>query len=214
MNSTAKKLLLIPLMFVFLAVFVQAASVTTSLLYDSTDSDSLQITNTDYFGVIISADSEFEASMTINLDLLDSSGNLVKNLFNVYTTSDSYLKFLTLGKTAYIGSGSYTLVSTVTAASGQNATDVLFLEVLPQTSGNHPPIITSSPVTQINESQNYAYQVVATDADGDTLTYSLTQAPNWLSINSQTGLITGVAPNVNADNNFPVSILVSDGQAV
>jgi len=103
MNSTAKKLLLIPLMFVFLAVFVQAASVTTSLLYDSTDSDSLQITNTDYFGVIISADSEFEASMTINLDLLDSSGNLVKNLFNVYTTSDSYSKFLTLGKTAYIG---------------------------------------------------------------------------------------------------------------
>ena len=71
--------------------------------------------------------------------------------------------------------------------------------------------ITSAPITQVNENTNYAYQVTATDADGNTLTYSLTQAPSWLSINSQTGLISGTAPLVSANSNFSIIISVSDG---
>ncbi|MDP3992074.1 MAG: putative Ig domain-containing protein [Nanoarchaeota archaeon] len=207
-----KKLLLIPLMFVFLAVAVQAASVTTSLFYDETTSNTLTITQGQQAHIIISADSIFEPSMTLRVDLINSQGNIVNNLLNVYTTFDSY--FLTVGPLAYLGPGNYTIVSTVTAASGQSDTDVLFLEVLPQTSGNHSPIITSSPVTQINEGANYVYDVNATDADGDTLTYSLTQAPSWLSINSQTGLITGTAPSVTSDTQFTVKIVVSDGHTI
>ncbi|MBS3086816.1 putative Ig domain-containing protein, partial [Candidatus Pacearchaeota archaeon] len=76
---------------------------------------------------------------------------------------------------------------------------------------NNLPVITSTPVTQVNEGQNYVYDVNANDADGDTLTYSLTTAPSWLSINSATGLITGTAPQVNADTAFSVTVKVSDG---
>ena len=44
------------------------------------------------------------------------------------------------------------------------------------------------------------------------MAYSLTQAPSWLSINSQSGLITGVAPQVGADTAFSVTVSVSDGK--
>ena len=77
---------------------------------------------------------------------------------------------------------------------------------------NHAPVITSTPITEVNEDSSYTYQVVATDADGDTLTYSLTRNPVWLSIDSATGLITGTAPDVTEDTYVPIEILVSDGE--
>jgi hypothetical protein len=55
---------------------------------------------------------------------------------------------------------------------------------------NHLPVITSSPSgTTIKEDASWQYQVNATDADGDTLRYRLVATPNFLSINSSTGLI-------------------------
>jgi hypothetical protein len=78
---------------------------------------------------------------------------------------------------------------------------------------NNPPVITSTPITEINENTFYSYQITATDADNDTLIYFLTQAPSWLSINSSTGLVSGTAPNVNSDTNFDIIIEVLDGEA-
>jgi hypothetical protein len=76
---------------------------------------------------------------------------------------------------------------------------------------NNPPVITSSPVTSVNETATYSYQVAVADADNDTLTYSLTTAPGWLSINSATGAIIGTTPDVTVDTNYAVTVSVSDG---
>lgn len=75
---------------------------------------------------------------------------------------------------------------------------------------NNPPVITSAPITEVNESEFYEYQVVAVDLDNDTLTYSLLVASEWLSIDSQTGLIIGIAPEIDEDTYFNVGIIVSD----
>jgi len=75
---------------------------------------------------------------------------------------------------------------------------------------NNPPVITSAPITEVNESEFYEYQVVAVDVDKDTLTYSLLVAPEWLSIDSQTGLIIGTAPEIDEDTYFNVAIVVLD----
>ena len=84
---------------------------------------------------------------------------------------------------------------------------VLYLEVI-----NYPPEIISDPVREVDENEPYNYQVVAIDPDNHPLTYSLsTTASSWLSINSQTGLITGTAPEVDEDTYFDVSVTVSDG---
>ncbi|MBU1252545.1 MAG: cadherin-like domain-containing protein [Nanoarchaeota archaeon] len=62
---------------------------------------------------------------------------------------------------------------------------------------NNAPVITSTPVVEVNERQAYSYQVTATDAEGDVLSYVLF-GPDWLSMDS-TGLISGTAPSVNAE---------------
>lgn len=77
---------------------------------------------------------------------------------------------------------------------------------------NRPPRITSTPVTRVDESADYRYQVEATDEDGDELTYSLNNNPPWLSVDRQ-GLVQGRAPEVDDDERVSVEVVVSDGQA-
>ena len=92
--------------------------------------------------------------------------------------------------------------------ANQNVTFNVSLPVIP----NNPPVITSTPLTQVNERTNYAYQVTTIDIDGDVLTYSLIQFPEWLSINTNTGLIIGTAPEVSADTDFNINVRVSDSK--
>jgi len=82
----------------------------------------------------------------------------------------------------------------------------IYVEEAP--SVNQPPIITSTPITTATINQTYAYNVNATDPDGDTLTYSLTTTPPGMTINSTTGLINWT-PTSAGDYN--VTVRVSDG---
>ncbi len=54
---------------------------------------------------------------------------------------------------------------------------------------NVAPQLTSTPVTTATVGAVYSYDVNATDANGDTLSYSLTQAPAGMTINAGTGQI-------------------------
>ena len=52
-----------------------------------------------------------------------------------------------------------------------------------------PPGITSAPSTSAYVGEAYAYAVLATDPEGDPLTFSLSAAPAGMTIDSQTGFI-------------------------
>ncbi|MEI8014177.1 MAG: putative Ig domain-containing protein [Nitrospira sp.] len=54
------------------------------------------------------------------------------------------------------------------------------------------PVINSTPILAAKVGEGYSYGVTATDANGDTLTYSLAMAPAGMSINAATGLIAWV----------------------
>ena len=73
---------------------------------------------------------------------------------------------------------------------------------------NQAPTITSTPDTTATVNQTYAYNVNATDPDGDTLTYSLTTNPPGMTINSTTGLINWTPTSAG---NYNVTVRVSDG---
>ena len=75
---------------------------------------------------------------------------------------------------------------------------------------NNAPTITSSPVTSWLIDVLYTYNVVATDTDGDTLTYSLTSSPTGMTIDSSTGVISWT-PDAVGDYN--VTLKVSDGES-
>ena len=56
-------------------------------------------------------------------------------------------------------------------------------------------------------------QVVATDADNDTLTYSAQNLPGGLSISASTGLITGTVSSTAATSSpFSSSVTANDGK--
>ena len=78
-------------------------------------------------------------------------------------------------------------------------------------SSNHAPVITSSPLTEVNEEQTYNYTIEATDADNDNITCALTQSqsPSWLS-ETRECVISGTAPPVIQDTNYNVEVSVTD----
>ena len=72
---------------------------------------------------------------------------------------------------------------------------------------NNPPVITSSAKTTAIVNEAYSYQVTATDAENDSLTYLLTTKPSGMNI-SATGLISWTPLNITKEN---VTVSVSDG---
>jgi len=74
-----------------------------------------------------------------------------------------------------------------------------------------PTIVTTADTTAI-EDDLYSYTVIATDVDLDTLIYSLSSRPNWLSIDSVTGLISGTPTNDNVGDTI-VTVIVNDGHS-
>ena len=147
--------------------------------------------------------------MTVTIKLYDANHHLIytfenNRAINSNTFSNTYL----ITPAIYKNVGAYTVVIQGTDNDGtQSYTLSLIVNPVPDSI----PVISSSPITQVNEGAAYLYQVVASDADGDTLAYSLSQSPSWLSINPSTGLISGTAPSVTANTNYAVSVNVSDG---
>jgi parallel beta-helix repeat protein len=76
---------------------------------------------------------------------------------------------------------------------------------------NQNPVITSFPIIIARIDSLYEYQVIAADPDGDSLHFSFTYAPNFLSIDSISGLISGI-PTISDTGDFPIEITVSDGK--
>jgi Tol biopolymer transport system component len=75
---------------------------------------------------------------------------------------------------------------------------------------NHVPVITSSPATSVDENEPYRYDITASDADGDQLTFSLVEKPSWLSLMSKT--VYGTSPEVQSNQTYAMKIKVSDGK--
>lgn len=87
--------------------------------------------------------------------------------------------------------------------------------VLPPTSraedpSNSPPVISGSPATSAMAGDSFSFRPTASDADGDSLGFSISNKPAWASFSSSTGTLSGVA---QAGTYPGIVITVSDGQA-
>jgi NedA-like, galactose-binding domain/Putative Ig domain len=76
---------------------------------------------------------------------------------------------------------------------------------------NTAPVISGTPDTSVVANSAYSFQPTATDADGDTLTFSITNKPSWASFSSSTGKLNGTPATSGSSGNIVIS--VSDGQA-
>lgn len=113
--------------------------------------------------------------------------------------------------------GSLGIGSTVYIAAGPNSRDgcdgfdwnfSLERDLNSTGQNNTVPAVTHPGDQVADQFQQLSLQIQASDAENDLLSYQLSGAPNGLSINNSTGLITG---STVLTGNFPLTVTVSDG---
>jgi len=78
---------------------------------------------------------------------------------------------------------------------------------------NSAPTISGSPARSINAGSAYSFRPTASDANGDTLTYSIANRPSWATFNTSTGQLSGTPTASQVGSYGNITITVSDGRA-
>jgi hypothetical protein len=102
----------------------------------------------------------------------------------------------------------------ISVSDGQAAVALpAFTLVVTPPAGNTPPVISGAPMTSVAAGTAYAFVPTASDADGNTLTFSVAGLPAWASFNTATGALTGTPPAGTTGTFSGIVISVSDGSA-
>ncbi|RNC69894.1 MAG: hypothetical protein ED859_07070 [Desulfuromonadales bacterium] len=104
--------------------------------------------------------------------------------------------------------GSYSVIVKVSDAAGLSATQSFKVTVVNKPDNNDPKI-TSTAITTASVGVPYAYDVNATDSNGDTLYYRLKSAPSGMVIDVVSGLISWT-PAATQTGSQSVSVEVVD----
>ena len=78
-------------------------------------------------------------------------------------------------------------------------------------SGNSSPTISGNPPSAILVSDMYDFEPNATDPDGDSLTFTITNKPNWAGFDTKTGRLSGQPTLGNVGTFGNIVIKASDG---
>ena len=78
---------------------------------------------------------------------------------------------------------------------------------------NNPPVISGTPTTTVQVGEAWSFRPTASDADGDKLTFSISNKPAWMSFDSATGRAWGTPSDAHVGTHLHIVISVTDGQA-
>lgn len=105
----------------------------------------------------------------------------------------------------------------ITVSDGVLSASLPAFNITVRTSGsgggttNSPPTISGTPPTSVSVGQAYNFQPVASDPNGDPLTFSITNKPAWATFSTSTGRLSGTPTTTGTTSNIVIS--VSDGRA-
>jgi hypothetical protein len=114
------------------------------------------------------------------------------------------------GTPAFSQAGTYSGI-VISASDGQASTALAQFSIT-VTAVNTTPNISGTPPTSATAGEAYSFTPTATDPDGQTLTFSISNRPAWASFNSGTGRLSGTPTNANAGTYSGITISVNDGQ--
>lgn len=184
---------------------------------DSSDTATLSI---DVFGAAVQLVADAGADIT----LVAVSGTASAAL-NASGSMGNIVEYLWLENGQVLGSGevrdqefdvgTHVVTLQVTDVDGNVDTDELTVTVLPEDTGdNIAPTFKNRVVfstrTRIGRELRKDISGKATDADGDTLTFSLVNGPNWLTVTPD-GVLIGTPTAADRGRNL-FTIMVSDGE--
>lgn len=102
---------------------------------------------------------------------------------------------------------------TISVSDGMASTSLPAFTLTVSAPANRAPVISGSPATSVNAGGNYTFSPVASDADGNALTFGIANKPSWATFNPANGQLTGVPTAANVGTFSGISISVSDGAA-
>jgi len=76
---------------------------------------------------------------------------------------------------------------------------------------NLPPVISGAPITTVTAGQAYSFQPTASDPEGATLTFSVTNKPTWATFNTTNGRLSGTPAAADVGSVSGIVISASDG---
>ena len=134
--------------------------------------------------------------------------------------SNATLAFSLIGAPAGMTINSITgLINWIPAAAGEQTVTIVVIDGLGLSDSkdftiivnpaNQAPVITPITDATVTVGETFTYTVEATDPDGDTLTYSLTDSPAGMTIDENIGTINW---SPTAAGSFGVTVEVSDGK--
>jgi hypothetical protein len=83
----------------------------------------------------------------------------------------------------------------------------------PPPAANTAPTINGSAPANVLEGEQYEFTPTASDADGDTLEFTIARKPAWATFDRATGRLSGTPGTEDVGNFTNIGISVSDGQA-
>lgn len=103
----------------------------------------------------------------------------------------------------------------VTACGGSGGNAGSATEQQDQVGGgnvNSAPAIEGSPLSSVQQGSRYFFQPIASDDDGDTLVFSISNMPSWASFDSTSGALSGTPASNDIALFEGIVISVSDGE--
>lgn len=96
----------------------------------------------------------------------------------------------------------------VTACGGGGGED----DATANPSANQAPTISGAPPGSVMQSSAYTFTPTASDANGDALTFSITNKPSWATFSTSNGALTGTPTSGDLGSYQNIQIGVSDGK--
>jgi hypothetical protein len=84
----------------------------------------------------------------------------------------------------------------------------------PAPAGNSAPKIAGAALTSVAPGVAYSFKPTATDADQDTVTFTIANKPKWAAFDPATGLLSGTPAAADAGAYSGIEIAATDGEAV
>jgi len=77
---------------------------------------------------------------------------------------------------------------------------------------NTAPVISGAPAGSVTANERYSFKPSASDADGDQLTFSISNKPAWAGFSSRFGRLSGFPTDSHVDTYSGIVISVTDGK--
>jgi hypothetical protein len=102
---------------------------------------------------------------------------------------------------------------TISVSDGTVSVSLPAFTIEVEATSNRAPTISGNPARSVLVGNAYNFQPSASDADGNTLTFSISNAPGWATFNTSNGRLSGTPAQADVGSYANIMISVSDGMA-